>query len=140
MGCWKRCACELSNMTSPYNDGFTVFSKDGGATSQCPEPCMKNQTFEDECLESLNQTSQDTYLVSLIWEDDFQGSQLNASNWDVREDGVVFNGELQMYKRGENAQVRHGALRITGKCESYKGQDFTSAKLHSRFRFRAGHR
>jgi len=81
------------------------------------------------------------YSARLVWSDEFDGPKLNTSNWDEREDGIVNNGELQMYRRKNgNAYVEDGHLRIAAKCESYMGQEYTSSKLHSRVMFHTGHR
>jgi beta-glucanase (GH16 family) len=58
----------------------------------------------------------------------------------VREDGIVYNDELQMYKKIGNTQLSDGVLRIVARCQKYRGSNYTSAKMHSRRLFRAGHR
>jgi beta-glucanase (GH16 family) len=77
-------------------------------------------------------TSPNTYNgMTLVWEDDFQGSTLNQSNWSY-ETGTGTNGwgnnELQFYRR-ENTSLQDGHLVITAKKESYEGREYTSSRL-----------
>lgn len=70
----------------------------------------------------------------LVWQDEFDGSSLDSSKWQVVEgDGCPANcgfgnNELQYYT-AQNATVSKGLLTITGKKDSMGGKAFTSAKL-----------
>lgn len=69
--------------------------------------------------------------MTLVWEDDFNGSSINTSNWSF-ETGRGQNGwgnnELQFYRR-ENTSLKDGNLIITAKKESFEGSEYTSSRL-----------
>lgn len=72
---------------------------------------------------------------SLVWNDEFNGSTLNSSNWTHEiGDGCNNNlcgwgnNELEYY-RSENSTVADGLLTITAKQESFGGRDYTSSRL-----------
>lgn len=88
-------------------------------------------------------TSPTSYTgMTLLWEDNFDGSTLNAANW-THETGTGSNGwgnnELQHY-RSENTTFQDGHLIITAKEESFNGSDYTSSRIISKdkFEFRYG--
>mmetsp|Transcript_28156 Transcript_28156/g.73670 ORF Transcript_28156/g.73670 Transcript_28156/m.73670 type:complete len:470 (-) Transcript_28156:81-1490(-) len=126
--CWRRCECDARKMTSPYNAGFTTFMKRGGETKKCVLPVATKFVPRDD------------YKARVVWSDEFEGDTLDADKWDAREDGIVYNDELQMYKKQGNTHLSDGVLRMSAKCEKYRGYNFTSAKMHSKRLFRAGHR
>lgn len=67
---------------------------------------------------------------ALVWQDEFEGSSVNTSNW-THEIGTGSNGwgnnELQYY-RAENTTVKDGYLIITAK-ESFSGSNYTSSRM-----------
>ena len=72
---------------------------------------------------------------SLVWNDEFNGSTLNSSNWTHEiGDGCNNNlcgwgnNELEYY-RSENSTVADGLLTITSKQENFGGRDYTSSRL-----------
>ncbi|MDX1545771.1 MAG: glycoside hydrolase family 16 protein [Rhodothermales bacterium] len=71
---------------------------------------------------------------SLVWADEFEGTALDASKWEVqRGDGCPDlcgwgNGELQTYAR-ENLSVGDGVLTITAREEA--DGSFTSARIRT---------
>jgi len=69
----------------------------------------------------------------MVWNDEFDGSQINSSYWGFDlGDGCPNcgwgNGELQYYKK-ENAWVKDGTLCIEARKESYAGKTYTSSRL-----------
>ena len=72
----------------------------------------------------------------LVWEDDFDGTDLDLSRWTFeRGDGCPDlcgwgNGELEYY-RAENATVADGLLTISAREESIMGRDYTSSRLRT---------
>ncbi len=70
---------------------------------------------------------------NLVWEDDFNGSSLDASNWsDQTGAGGWGNNELQYYTNlSTNLSVSGGTLQITAQEESYMGSDYTSSRIRS---------
>lgn len=69
--------------------------------------------------------------MTLVWEDDFEGTTLNSSNW-THEIGNGQNGwgnnELQYYKE-ENTSLVDGHLVITAKRETVNGFQYTSSRI-----------
>ena len=58
----------------------------------------------------------------LIWNDEFDGDQLNPGNWTYETGGEWFNNELQHYTdRAENSRVSQGKLVIEAKEEDFEG-------------------
>ncbi len=84
-----------------------------------PEPPVDDLDFQD-----------------LIWSDEFDGDQLDLSNWSYEiGDGCPNlcgwgNNELQYYTdREENVSVSDGTLKITAVKEDFEGAQYTSARL-----------
>jgi hypothetical protein len=75
--------------------------------------------------------------MNLIWQDEFNGSSLNGSEWNF-ETGTGNSGwgnnELQFYRR-ENTTVSDGFLTIEAKKESFSGQSYTSSRLTTQNKF-----
>ncbi len=74
---------------------------------------------------------------SLVWSDEFEGSEVKMDNWsfqigDGTSEGIPGwgNNELEYY-RAENATVDNGYLIITAKKENYGGKNYTSARLRT---------
>ncbi len=68
---------------------------------------------------------------SLIWNDEFNGTELDTDVWKY-ETGTGSNGwgnnELQYYRK-ENTSVQDGYLIIEAKKESFGGRNYTSSRL-----------
>jgi hypothetical protein len=65
---------------------------------------------------------------TLVWQDEFNGSSVNAENWTFETGGNWFNNELQYY-REENAWVADDVLTIEARKENYGGNNYTSARM-----------
>src|SRR3954468_12801990 len=83
-------------------------------------------------LSSLH-TSSEAQCPTLLWSDEFNGTTVNTSNWNIDVGGGGFgNNEKQYYtSRSNNVQVGGGQLTITALSESYGGESYTSGKLTS---------
>jgi len=68
----------------------------------------------------------------LVWSEEFDGSSVNTSKWDIVNKGGGFGNNEKQFYRSENAIVQDGVLKIEAKCESYGGDSFTSAKLRTK--------
>jgi beta-glucanase (GH16 family)/PKD repeat protein len=75
----------------------------------------------------------------LLWSDDFEGSTLDTSNWEIQigdgcDQGPGLcgwgNSELQSYQ-ASNLTVSNGVLSITAKKERIKGTKYTSGRIRS---------
>lgn len=85
-------------------------------------------------LTDFNVMDQDGYITQsndenkitkkLIWSDEFNGSQINLSNWNY-EDGFKRNEELQYYTNSKkNARVSNGMLILEARKERIKNKDY----------------
>ena len=77
----------------------------------------------------------------LVWEDDFSGDSLNASNWDIQtgNGGPDLpgwgNNELQFYQ-ADNLSVADGLLTIEARADdSNPGFDYTSGRIRTQGKF-----
>ncbi len=73
----------------------------------------------------------------LIWSDEFDGSSLDSSKWNIQTgDGTAEgipgwgNNELQSYQAG-NVSVGGGNLTITAREESADGREYTSGRINT---------
>lgn len=94
---------------------------------------------------------------TLVWEDHFEGSELNTEDWSPAVQGLNWNNEDQAYV-AENVTIEDGCLVLTAKKEKWEGlarrvdkpadytvsQDYTSGEantkrswLYGRFEVRA---
>ncbi|KAH7700735.1 hypothetical protein AAVH_32142 [Aphelenchoides avenae] len=70
----------------------------------------------------------------IVWQEDFLGTALDKTKWNVEVDVPVYNDEKQNY-RGENVQVTGGNLVITAKKQSSNGQQYTSGRINTSNKF-----
>lgn len=68
---------------------------------------------------------------TLAWADEFNGSSLDASKWNIEVNGNGGgNNELQYYTaRPENIRVTGGSLVIEARQEAYMGKQYTSGRI-----------
>lgn len=68
---------------------------------------------------------------SLVWQDEFNGTELNTADWTRETGGHGWgNEELQYHtNRTDNAYLSDGSLIIEAKKENYNGSGYTSARL-----------
>jgi beta-glucanase (GH16 family) len=70
----------------------------------------------------------------MVWNDEFDDvngdGTVDLEKWLYMNGPNPNNRELQYYTdRANNSYVEDGKLKIVGKCESYEGMDYTSARL-----------
>lgn len=68
------------------------------------------------------------------WADEFDGEHLNPDYWNVEIDGQGGGNQEAQYYRSENITVEDGRLIITAKQESFMGRQYTSGRIHSRYK------
>jgi beta-glucanase (GH16 family) len=74
--------------------------------------------------------------MNLVWADEFNGTSLNAENWNYDVgDGCPNcgwgNNELQYYTAGENLYFQSGKMIIEARKENKNGKSYTSTRLTS---------
>ncbi len=69
----------------------------------------------------------------LVWSDEFNGTQLDTSNWEyqIGNHRGWGNNEKEYYLPG-NVSVKNGYLIITAKKEDYKGFHYTSGRINTK--------
>ena len=69
----------------------------------------------------------------LVWQDEFDGSEIDESKWSFEVNGRGGgNSELQYYTdRPENAFIEDGHLVIEAREEKYIGREYTSARMRT---------
>ncbi|MEM7083136.1 MAG: family 16 glycosylhydrolase [Pseudomonadota bacterium] len=70
---------------------------------------------------------------TLVWQDEFDGVELNANNWTPNVwDARRVNDENQTYTaRDKNLRVEDGYLVIEAHHEQYNNAEYTSGRIHS---------
>jgi len=109
----------------------------GGENVNIPTPFVTIKISNDDVDDVSNSDGYNTPKTysgySLVWADEFDGTELNMSNWsyDVgRGDWGWGNNELQYYQSGtKNAQVKNGKLIITARKETVGDAEYTSARI-----------
>lgn len=83
---------------------------------------------------------------SLVWQELFDGQELNPLRWDIEVNGSGGgNNELQYYTdRTENVRLGddgngNGCLILTARRENYSGKNFTSGRVNSKNRIAFKH-
>jgi hypothetical protein len=64
---------------------------------------------------------------TLVWSDEFDGSQLNNKEWTSLEKGDNYNGEKQAYTY-QNVNVNSGMLELTARQQKWRGVAHTASK------------
>ena len=75
---------------------------------------------------------------TMVWNDEFSGTTLDDTKWRLENFGDGFGNLEKQYYKPENAVIEDGKLVIEAKKESYKGCDYTSAKLFSKADWKYG--
>jgi len=71
---------------------------------------------------------------TLIWSDEFNGTGVDGSKWNIDNGNPGVNNEKEYYQAA-NATVTGGNLVITARQQSMGGQPYTSAKLETYGKF-----
>ena len=88
--------------------------------------------------ESVATTDQTTIsravTYNLVWSDEFNGTGIDGSKWNIDNGNPGVNNEKEFYQ-GANATVTGGNLVITARQQNVGGQPYTSAKLNTSGKF-----
>lgn len=100
----------------------------------------QSQTVETEeiVLEQVEEVlSTDTGEWTLVWNDEFSGTELDLTKWDYQiGNGTLYgvtdwgNNEKQYYTK-ENVTVSEGTLKIEAKLEEMEGKPYTSSRIRT---------
>ncbi|MDF2431743.1 MAG: hypothetical protein JWP44_1374 [Mucilaginibacter sp.] len=87
---------------------------------------------------AVNTESQTTasraVTYQLVWSDEFNGTGVDGSKWNIDNGNPGVNNEKEYYQAA-NATVSGGNLVITARQQSVGGQPYTSAKLNTSGKF-----
>ena len=70
----------------------------------------------------------------LVWNDEFDGQQIDLSKWRVENAGLFKNKELEYYSE-DDAYVHDGLLTLRSQKRSMGGREYTSGLVETRGRF-----
>ena len=149
---FQRCAVSLTAifLISACADGDRPVPLSGVEPIVIPIADIDNQTNQNISNPTLQTPAAfqvgDGDLLTLVWNDEFDGTQLDPEVWFYEsgdgsqygfgENGVTpgwGNNELQYYLP-DNVQVANGALQITARREYADTYDFTSGRVMTRDR------
>jgi beta-glucanase (GH16 family) len=72
---------------------------------------------------------------NLVWADEFDGATLDLSKWSYQIGGSWGNNELQYYgTNANNSYLDNGYLHIVGRQETVGSNNYTSARIRSRYK------
>ena len=67
----------------------------------------------------------------LRWSDEFNGTSLNTTLWNIEENGNGGGNQELQYYRKENVAVLDGNLVLTARRENYNNKQFTSGRVNT---------
>jgi len=89
-----------------------------------PDP-PEVQKFPDTRFETAASFSQDFSR--------YKGETLSTKDWNILDGPAPANGEAEYYTpRADNLRIENGVLILEARAESYKGKDYTSARVDTR--------
>lgn len=68
----------------------------------------------------------------LVWNDEFDSDRVNMSKWEFQEGGHGWGNQELQYYTSDNAEVGGGVLAMNARRESRDGNEYTSARMHTR--------
>ena len=94
---------------------------------------MNNQS-KSPTVNPAKTTDSRAVTYQLVWSDEFNGTSVDGSKWNLDNGNPNVNNEKEYYQAA-NATVTGGNLVITAKNQSVGGQPYTSAKLNTSGKF-----
>ncbi|HHX61260.1 MAG TPA: family 16 glycosylhydrolase [Epulopiscium sp.] len=108
------------------NSGHSGGGSNSGGDGKTEEPADKEPTDKEQ------------KRWKLVWNDEFDGTEINPKNWTYNNGFLDLNEEKQVYQ-SENVEVSDGSLKILAKKEKtlIDGQehDYTSARILTKGRY-----
>jgi beta-glucanase (GH16 family) len=115
-----------TNLTRAASGAGLLFFLVTAATS-----CKKNLNAEGGPGQS---TAPRAIAYQLVWADEFNGTSLNSSNWNIDVGNPGVNSEQEFYQ-ASNVAESGGNLVITAQNQLVQGQPFTSGKIETSGKF-----
>jgi beta-glucanase (GH16 family) len=101
----------------------------------CMSSCKKDvKQPADGSSSTATATKPRALTYQLVWSDEFNGTSVDGSKWNIDNGNPGVNNEKEYYQAA-NAAVTGGNLVITAKQQSVGGQPYTSAKLNTSGKF-----
>ncbi|WP_188454825.1 glycoside hydrolase family 16 protein [Virgibacillus oceani] len=70
----------------------------------------------------------------LVWQDEFDGTQLHRSKWNIEDWAAEKNKELEYYTP-KNVMLKDGKLKLVSLKEKHGDREYTSGAIHSKDKF-----
>ena len=96
--------------------------------------CKKDLKPSEAASVGAGATTPRAVTYTLIWSDEFDGTGVDGSKWNIDNGNPGVNNEKEYYQAA-NATVTGGNLVITARQQSVGGQPYTSAKLETYGKF-----
>ncbi|KUP23801.1 carbohydrate binding domain-containing protein [Paenibacillus sp. DMB5] len=81
--------------------------------------------------------STDEEQWEMVWNDEFEGTHIDESKWNIQDTGTVYNNELEYY-HPDNVSLEtesgQSVLALEARKEAYGGKEYTSGKLTSKMK------
>lgn len=97
--------------------------------------CTPEETFLEQQLKNFTEIEKEVVMEidqtvswQLVWQEEFEGSEVETATWNVLDDAFGYGNRQQHYKP-QNVEVSEGALKITTKEEESEGMPYTSGAL-----------
>lgn len=125
---------DLDVTWSSSNDDIASVSQEGVVTAHKAGNATITLATSVETATALIAVEHKWGEYKLVWSDEFNGSELDATNWTAQIGGGGWgNQEAQFYTdRSENLRVEDGCLVIEARKEQYENNQYTSARIYSK--------
>ena len=109
----------------------------------CSPSGDEDNNIEENITSFVSESLTEEDKFGLIWNDEFEGQNLNSAKWNVQtgdgtDEGVPGwgNQEEQTYTdRNKNLKIKDGFLIISAFKENYLGKSYTSARINTQDKF-----
>ena len=95
----------------------------------CKKELKQPLLTTSESKSALNNTTTSTTSYQLVWADEFNGTSVNAADWNFETGGGGWGNNEKQYYQAANATVTNGTLIITAKKQRVKANNYTSARM-----------
>jgi beta-glucanase (GH16 family) len=96
--------------------------------------CSKTQQATPVNTGTKTTTTTDSTTYTLLWSDEFNGSSVDTTKWNLVTGSLNVNQEEEYYQPS-NATVANGYLTITAQAQQQGGFSYTSARMNTSNKF-----